>query len=1055
MTSGLYTGSHAQDELHVLDKHDPVPGRQHVAMKECRVCGDMIGLRVDGDLFVACLVCGFPVCRPCYDYERSEGTQCCPQCNTRYKRHKGCPRVAEDEEDNLDHEAFDDEYQLKRYAADASDQNRYASDLTEKGDHHAQQLHPNGAMFSSAGNVSGVKMERDQKEAFGTEEWKERLEKWKIRQEKRGLINKDDQGGNKEDGEEDDFLLAEARQPLWRKIPVSPSLISPYRIVIMLRLLVLAFFLRFRILTPAKDAFPLWLTSVICEVWFAFSWILDQFPKWQPINRETYLDRLSIRFEREGEPNRLAPVDIFVSTVDPMKEPPIITANTVLSILSVDYPVDKVSCYVSDDGASMLLFDTLSETAEFARRWVPFCKKYSIEPRAPEFYFSQKIDYLKDKVQPTFVKDRRAMKREYEEFKVKINALVSKAQKKPEEGWVMQDGTPWPGNNTRDHPGMIQVYLGSEGALDVEGKELPRLVYVSREKRPSYQHHKKAGAMNALVRVSAVLTNAPFLLNVDCDHYINNSKAIREAMCFLMDPQLGKKLCYVQFPQRFDGIDRHDRYANRNIVFFDINMRGLDGIQGPVYVGTGCIFNRQALYGYDPPVSEKRPKMTCDCLPSWCCCCGGSRKKSKKKSEKKGFLSSVFYPKKKKMMEKNYMRKKGSGSGSGSVFELEEIEEGFEGYDELEKSSLMSQKNFEKRFGQSPVFIASTLMEDGGLPEGTNSTSLIKEAIHVISCGYEEKTEWGKEIGWIYGSVTEDILTGFKMHCRGWKSVYCMPKRPAFKGSAPINLSDRLHQVLRWALGSVEIFFSRHCPLWYAYGGKLKYLERLAYINTIVYPFTAIPLLAYCTIPAVCLLTGKFIIPTLNNLASIWFLALFLSIIATGILELRWSGVSIEDWWRNEQFWVIGGVSAHLFAVFQGLLKVLAGVDTNFTVTSKAADDAEFGELYLFKWTTLLIPPTTLIILNMVGVVAGVSDAINNGYSSWGPLFGKLFFAFWVIVHLYPFLKGLMGRQNRTPTIVVLWSILLASIFSLVWVRIDPFLPQQTGPVLKPCGVEC
>jgi hypothetical protein len=21
----------------------------------------------------------------------------------------------------------------------------------------------------------------------------------------------------------------------------------------------------------------------------------------------------------------------------------------------------------------------------------------------------------------------------------------------------MQDGTPWPGNNTRDHPGMIQV----------------------------------------------------------------------------------------------------------------------------------------------------------------------------------------------------------------------------------------------------------------------------------------------------------------------------------------------------------------------------------------------------------------------------------------------------------------------------------------------------------------------------------------------------------------------------------------------------------------------
>ena len=73
------------------------------------------------------------------------------------------------------------------------------------------------------------------------------------------------------------------------------------------------------------------------------------------------------------------------------------------------------------------------------------------------------------------------------------------------------------------------------------------------------------------VRVSAVLTNGQYLLNLDCDHYINNSKAIREAMCFLMDPNLGRNVCYVQFPQRFDGIDTNDRYANRNTVFFDVS----------------------------------------------------------------------------------------------------------------------------------------------------------------------------------------------------------------------------------------------------------------------------------------------------------------------------------------------------------------------------------------------------------------------------------------------------------------------------------------------------
>ena len=33
----------------------------------------------------------------------------------------------------------------------------------------------------------------------------------------------------------------------------------------------------------------------------------------------------------------------------------------------------------------------------------------------------------------------------------------------------------------------------------------------------------------------------------------------------------------------------------------------------------------------------------------------------------------------------------------------------------------------------------------------------------------------------MYGSVTEDIVTGYLLHVRGWRSVYCMPARPAFK----------------------------------------------------------------------------------------------------------------------------------------------------------------------------------------------------------------------------------------------------------------------------------
>ncbi|MQM22891.1 hypothetical protein Taro_055950 [Colocasia esculenta] len=1115
-SAGLVAGSHNRNELVVIRRDGesgPKP-LQHLSGQICQICGDDVGLTVDGELFVACNECAFPICMTCYEYERREGNQVCPQCKTRFKRLKGCPRVAGDEEeDDID----DVENEFNFDGKDKKDMQYLAESMLQghmsygrAGDvdmpqvvHTAPQvpLLTNGQMvddippdqhalvpsFMGGGgkrihplpfaDLPAQPRSMDPSKdlaayGYGSIAWKERMESWRQKQEKLQLMR--NENGGKDFGDDahdtDVPLMDEGRQPLSRKLPIPSSQINPYRMIIIIRLVVVGFFFQYRVTHPVNDAYSLWLTSVICEIWFAISWVLDQFPKWLPIERETYLDRLSLRYEKEGQPSELSAVDIYVSTVDPLKEPPLVTANTVLSILAVDYPVDKISCYVSDDGAAMLTFEALSETSEFARKWVPFCKKFNIEPRAPEWYFQQKIDYLKDKVLPSFVKERRAMKREYEEFKVRINALVAKAQKVPEEGWTMQDGTPWPGNNVRDHPGMIQVFLGQTGGHDTEGNELPRLVYVSREKRPGFNHHKKAGAMNALVlslshqfscfscylcsfgyhsliiyfafeqvRVSAVLTNAPYLLNLDCDHYINNSKALREAMCFMMDPLSGKKVCYVQFPQRFDGIDHHDRYANRNIVFFDINMKGLDGIQGPIYVGTGCVFRRQALYGFDAPKSTKPPSRTCNCWPRWCCwccCCFSGRKKKVNKG---------------KQEKKKTSRR---GEAGAPVFALEGIKEAIEGI-EGGKSTFLSEQKLEKKFGQSPVFVKSTLLENGGTLKSATPASLLKEAIHVISCGYEDKTDWGKEVGWIYGSVTEDILTGFKMHCHGWRSIYCIPSRPAFKGSAPLNLSDRLHQVLRWALGSVEIFLSKHCPIWYGYGGGLKWLERLSYINATVYPWTSIPLLAYCTLPAVCLLTGKFITPELSNVASLWFLSLFICIFATGILEMRWSGVGIDDWWRNEQFWVIGGVSAHLFAVFQGLLKVLAGIDTNFTVTSKATDDEEFSELYAFKWTTLLIPPTTLLIINLIGVVAGVSNAINNGYESWGPLFGRLFFAFWVIVHLYPFLKGLLGRQNRTPTIIIVWSILLASIFSLLWVRIDPFLPKSDGPLLEECGLDC
>jgi cellulose synthase A len=499
-SAGLVAGSHNRNELVVI-RRDGDPGPKPLRQpngRVCQICGDDLGLAPGGEPFVACNECAFPVCRDCYEYERREGTQNCPQCKTRYKRLKGCARVPGDEEedgvDDLENEFNWDGNESQYGAESLHGHMTYGRGGDLNGVQQPFQLNPNVPLLTNGQMMDDIPPEQHalvpsfmggggkrihplpyadpslpvqprsmdpSKDlaayGYGSVAWKERMESWKQKQERMHQMRND--GGGEDGGDDDLPLMDESRQPLSRKIPIPSSQINPYRMIIIIRLVVLGFFFHYRVMHPVNDAFALWLISVICEIWFAMSWILDQFPKWFPIERETYLDRLSLRFDKEGQPSQLAPIDFFVSTVDPLKEPPLVTANTVLSILAVDYPVDKVSCYVSDDGAAMLTFEALSETSEFAKKWVPFCKRFNIEPRAPEWYFQQKIDYLKDKVAASFVGERRAMKREYEEFKVRINALVAKAQKVPEEGWTMQDGTPWPGNNVRDHPGMIQVSL--------------------------------------------------------------------------------------------------------------------------------------------------------------------------------------------------------------------------------------------------------------------------------------------------------------------------------------------------------------------------------------------------------------------------------------------------------------------------------------------------------------------------------------------------------------------------------------------------------------------
>ncbi|KAI6691737.1 hypothetical protein NL676_019447 [Syzygium grande] len=158
-------------------------------------------------------------------------------------------------------------------------------------------------------------------------------------------------------------------------------------------------------------------------------------------------------------------------------------------------------------------------------------------------------------------------------------------------------------SSRRDHQTILQIIIDGRDsmAVDSEGKHLPTLVYLAKEKRPQYNHRFKAGAVNALIRVSSMISNSPIILNVDCDMYSNNSDSVE--------------------------------------------IRGMDNYGGPPYMGTGCFHRRETLCGRkyrrgNKSVLEMGLKYGCpmeDVFTGFTIQCGGWRS-IYFNPERKGFL---------------------------------------------------------------------------------------------------------------------------------------------------------------------------------------------------------------------------------------------------------------------------------------------------------------------------------------------------------------------------------------------------------------------------------
>ncbi|KAK6140958.1 hypothetical protein DH2020_025300 [Rehmannia glutinosa] len=126
------------------------------------------------------------------------------------------------------------------------------------------------------------------------------------------------------------------------------------------------------------------LTMLTSDIILAFMWLNSQAFRLNPVSAQPFPENLQQVLNR---PEDFPALDVFICTADPSKEPPMTVAATALSAMAYDYPAEKLSVYVSDDGGSELTLFALMEASKFGKEWLPFCRENRVMERCPEAYF--------------------------------------------------------------------------------------------------------------------------------------------------------------------------------------------------------------------------------------------------------------------------------------------------------------------------------------------------------------------------------------------------------------------------------------------------------------------------------------------------------------------------------------------------------------------------------------------------------------------------------------------------------------------------------------------
>ncbi len=213
-------------------------------------------------------------------------------------------------------------------------------------------------------------------------------------------------------------------------------------------------------------------------------------------------------------------------------------------------------------------------------------------------------------------------------------------------------------------------------------------------------------------------------------------------------------------------------------------------------------------------------------------------------------------------------------------------------------------------------------------------------------------------------TITEDMATAMHLHAMGWTSVY--HHEVLVQGLAPEDVGTALSQRLRWATGSMQVFF-RDNPLMVR---GLTLAQRLMYLGTMTSYLSGFAALVYLSAPVLFLTVGIFPLHADPTLFFLHFVPFF---VACQLL-FQLSGRGSRGLWRGQQ------MSFALFptwiaATLSGASAVFLGKHVAFSVTSKTKQATGTGYRHVLPQ---VVATGVLLVASVIGVgrmLAGAASA--------------------------------------------------------------------------------